>query len=569
MGRRLDDVERYAREVARGRRPAGRLHRLACERHLRDLVELPRRGFHWDRSEAERVFEFYGRLKHSKGEWYGREFVLEPWQQFIVGSLMAWRDEEGLRRFRRGYVEVPRKNGKTMLLAGLCLCLAFFDGEPGAEVYCIATKLNQARLVFDPVARMVMGDEHLRSVNGYGTLVKYGGDGPRAIPRIADPETNSIFEPLPADSDKADGLNPHAFVADELHEHPDGRLVDKVRTGMGSRRQPLEVAITTAGHDRTSFCFEVRKYSSEVLERLVDDERAFAFIAGADEGDDWRSPATWKKANPNFGVSVKRSFLEQEFARARRNPAEQNTVRRMYLNEWTEQDVRWLDLEQWDACGDTSIDESALEGRACYGGLDLGATSDLAALALVFPDGDEFDVVMRCWVPSAAVKGESGAVIRYRPWIESGLITVTDGSITDFTVVRRDVNELAKRFRIRLLAFDAWAAAQLSTELEGDGIPTAKVRQGYADMAEPTKRFEELVVAGKLRHGGNPVLRWMAGNAQVAIDSNGNRRPVRPRERARKVDGIVAAVMGLRGAILAPPVQESVYESRGIREVPL
>ncbi len=326
-----DPVTAYAQAVVDGDVPAGTYHRLACARHLRDRERQRRKAFpyRFDVARATQVIRFFAQLTHYKGEWAGQPLVLAPWQQFIVGSLFGWlRTADNLRRFRVAYNEVPRKNGKSTMSAGIGIYLAFFDGEPGSETFCAATKRDQAKIIFTDAKRMVQRSPALKSRIGV-----FVGN----LHRV---ETASKLEPLGADADSLDGLNPHGILIDELHAQKTRAVVDVLETATGARRQPLQFAITTAGYDRTSVCYQHHAYSVQVLEGTVTDDTWFAFIAAADEGDDWQQPATWAKANPNLGVSVKLDDLARQCHKAAHMPAEQNTFRRLQLNQWVEQAER-------------------------------------------------------------------------------------------------------------------------------------------------------------------------------------------------------------------------------------
>lgn len=559
-----DPVTGYARAVVAWKVPCGRFVRLAAERHLADLKGGKKRGLAFDPAAAVKAIGFFPLLRHSKGQWAGQPFTLAPWQAFIVGSLFGWKRGDGLRRFRMSYTEVPRKNGKSTLSAGIALMLAFFDNEPGAEVYCAATKREQARIVFDEAKRMVESTPGLRKRIDVlaGTL--------------AQPGTASKLQPLSADHDTMDGLNPNAAVVDELHAHKTSGIVDVLETATGARRQPLQFEITTAGYDRTSICWKHHDYTVKVLEGTVADDTWFGFVAGADPGDDWCSPKTWEKANPNLGVSVHLDDLERKAKKAEHLPAQQNAFRRLHLDEWTEQAERWLDMEVW-AGGDGAVDADALRGRECFAGLDMASVRDLSAWAKVFPDdAGGFDVLLRFWIPEDSIlPGKTARSERDRlmlaQWVAEGWITATEGNVTDYDVVERAIFEDAERYRIREIAHDRWNITQLVSHLQnefgtGEDASTRVVGfgQGFQSMSAPTKELEKLLLAAKIRHGGNPVLRWMASNVAVRQDPAGNMKPDREKS-AEKIDGIVALVMALGRAMATPESGESVLETRGMR----
>ena len=344
---------------------------------MTDRWERP--GYTFDKTAATAAVLFFERLlRHTKGEWAGEPFQLQAWQRDeIVRPLFGWKRADGTRRFRRAYIEIPRKNGKSTISAGIALALLMLDAEPGVEVYSAAADRQQAAIVFDAASTMVQESP---------ALAKFAEVYRREI-RV--PKLNGIYRVLSADAPTKHGLNAHGVIFDELHAQPNRELWDVLATSMGSRRQPMLVMITTAGYDRESICWEMHQYAQQVLRGDVDDPSFFAYIAAAEQEDDWTSPATWAKANPGLGVTVKRDYLEAEAQRAKQVPAYQNTFRRLHLNQWTSQESRWLDMTAWDRCGGELPD---LSGRVCYGGLDLASTTDIAALSLVFPPVAEGDL---------------------------------------------------------------------------------------------------------------------------------------------------------------------------------
>lgn len=535
-------VEAYARSVVSGETIACKWVRLACERHLRDLEKGHERGLWFDAERAEWCIDFFRYLPHIKGEW-ARDpqsgIELEPWQAFIVGSVFGWQRADGTRRFRTMYAEIPRKNGKSALCSGIGLLLAFFDDEPGAEVYSAATKRDQAKIVWGDAAEMVRRRAELRR----RIRVFVGA--------LSSPETASKFAPLSSDANTLDGLNVHGAVVDELHAHKSREIVDVLETATGARRQPLLCYITTAGHDRHSVCWSHHEYSEKVLDRLVDDDSWFTYIATIDAGDDWRSPDAWAKANPNYGVSVSPDDLQRKCERAQAMPSEQNAFRRLHLNVWTESATRWIDAEQWDKGNDRPIDLDDLAGRECYAGLDLSSTQDLTALALMFPNDDgSYDVLPYFWVPEEGMRKRADKDrVPYALWAEQGYLEATEGAVVDYDVIRARINELGRVVNIREIAIDRWNSTHLQTQLDGDGFTVVPFGQGFGSMAAPTKEFERLVVAGAVHHGGHPVLSWCVSNVVVETDAAENKKPNKKKSTER-IDGAVACVMALGRAMV-------------------
>lgn len=507
------------------------------------------------RSAAVAIAFFERMLHHVKGEWSGEPFKLQPWQRELISELFGWKRPDGSRRYRRAYIEIPRKNGKSTLAAGIGLLLLFADGEPGAEIYSAAADRDQAAIVFDVAKGMVESSPHLQRL---AEVYKRS---------ITVPATRSSYKVLSADAFTKHGLNAHGVIFDELHAQPTRELWDVLSTATGARRQPLLVAITTAGYDRESICWEQHEYARQVLGGLIDDPSFYGYIAAADEADDWTAPETWRKANPGLGTSVKLEYLEQECRRAQASPAYQNTFRRLHLNQWTQQETRWLDLAAWDRCGH-AVDATELQGRRCYAGLDLASTTDIAALVLVFPPSEPeepYQVLPYFWIPAENLidKGRRDRV-SYDAWVRAGLMTATPGSAIDYETIRTAVERLGEVYDIGDIAFDRWGAVQMSQQLEAAGFTMVAMGQGMQSMSPPTKELLRLVLDGRLAHGGHPVLRWMADNLVVQADAAGNIKPNKAKSTAR-IDGMVALIMALDRAVRHETTRRSVYESRGLR----
>lgn len=559
-----DPVTQYARDVLDGKVVAGRLVRLACERHLRDLETGEERGLFFDAQAACHAIEFFRFLRHSKGEWAGAVIELEPWQMFRIGSVFGWMREnpdtgEVVRRFRIAYNEVARKNGKSTESAGIGLYMLDADGEPGAEVYSAATKRDQARIVWDEAARMVQRSPALRKrinvLRGRGNM------------HVLD--THSKFEPLGADVDGMDGLNVHAAIIDELHAHRTREVWDVLDTATGARKQPLIWAITTAGFDQTGICYEVRTYAAEVLEGRIEDDTFFAYIATIDEEDDPFDEAVWIKANPNLGVSVKLDDMRRLAKRARAMPAALNNFLTKRLNVWTQQETRWISMDLWDENkGDVPAKEfeQRLRGAVCYGGLDLGSVNDLAAWVMVFPGGgEELSVIARFWCPEERLYDTTNRYrAQYQAWAREGWLQTTSGRAIDYSFIKAQILRDAESYQLVDLNIDRlFQAHQLAGELMEEGLTVVGMGQGFLSMAAPMKELERRLLHGKIRHGGNPVLRWMAGNVAVKQDPAGNLKPDKATSQG-KIDGIVALVMALDRAMRHEKPQRSVYEGRGV-----
>jgi phage terminase large subunit-like protein len=539
--------------------PACKWVKLACKRHLADLADAHARGLVWDQDAADHALGFFAFLRHSKGRWNDEPFVLQPWQAFIVASLFGWKRADGTRRFRIAFVEVPRKNGKTTLAAGIGLYLLVADGEAGAEVYCAATKRDQAKLVFEDAKAMVARSPELAAI-----VERY-----RYSLQI--PDARSKMEPLGADANTTDGLNPFAAICDEIHAWKSRDLWDVLLTGMGAREQPLALAITTAGDFSDSIYNVLHNDCEQLLEGVWDagqSDHIFAYVATTDSDDDWRSPVAWAKANPNLGVSLKVSDLAETIRQAERIPSEQNKVKRLRLNIRTAALNSWLRLDQWDK-GSAGFDPADLDGKPCFGGLDMASTSDLASLVLAFPweqvRGD-WHYRLKCWFwcPGDS-DGAAAEKLRRRlhPWAEAGHVEFTAGNQIDFARIEETAATAATRYDIRAIAYDPFNCEGTAGRLAGSaGLNMLRFPQGVAHFNEPARYFEAAVTSCRLRHNGNPVLRWMASNAVIKENAAGHIMPSRKNSR-EKIDGIVAAVMAVGAHLKAGDTGTSVYDSQG------
>jgi phage terminase large subunit-like protein len=477
-----DPVTDYANRVVNGEIVAGRLVRLACERHLHDLKIAGSRGWAFNKKgKIKHVLDFCSYLRHSKGEWANQSLELAPWQVFIVGSLFGWKRADGLRRFRLAYIEVARKNGKSTLSAALGLYMLLMDREAGAEVYVAATKRDQAKIVFGEATRM--RDKSPEVAKHVGKFVN----------NLHVLSTASKMEPLGADADTMDGLNPSAVIIDELHAHKTRAVVDVMETALGARRQPIQLEITTAGFDRQSVCWERREYVRKLLEGQLSDESVFGYIATIDDGDEWQDEACWSKANPNLGVSVKLDYLRAKAAKAIKVPAAQNAFRRLHLDVWTEAEETWLTSEAWGAVQDDDLRLDDYHGRKCWIGLDLSFKRDLTAMAIVFElDDARKAAFVRFWAPGEGlIEREDRDVAPYRLWRDKGYLVTTPGPVVDYSFVASELAALNEDFEIVGVALDAYKRADLEAELDEIGagdIPLVDHPQGFRKGAGP-KRF--------------------------------------------------------------------------------
>ena len=533
-------------DVRDGLVPAGHLHALACARHLRDMEAAPESGLRFDWTRAEKVVRFFRLLRHHKGAGFaGKPIDLLPFQVFIIGSLFGWvRCADGLRRYRNAFIELPRGQGKSTLVAGIGLWLAFFDKEPGADVLCCATKKDQARIVFDCARQMVL---RAPAIKRRGVTVQRHA--------IYDEASASRMIALGSDADTLDGLRPHGILADEIHKHASPELIEVVESGMGTRTQPLMIEITTAGVEDASVYGQHFSLSQNVLEATLDLPEWFAFIAAADADDDWTLESTWRKANPSFGVCVMPDFLDKECRKAQANPQEQAKFRRLYLGQKVGEDERFIPKDAWDACA-REVSDDELHGRSCLMGLDISSKVDLTALVLLWalPD-DHYYLRPFFWMPEANIQARQRRDrVPYATWVQEGHLELTPGNVVSQPYIRQRINEEAKRWSAQEIDLDPWGGTELARQLtEEDGLTCVEIRQGSRTLSEPIKALLERVLTGHMHHGRHPVMDWMVANLRVKRDVNDNLQLDKPRSRSR-IDGPAALVNALsRAMALAPP----------------
>ena len=500
-------------------------------------------------AKYERVVYFFENiLRHSKGQNAGKPFKLLPWQHHVMRELFGRLNADGTRRHRVGYIELPKKQGKSTTLAGIALYMTAFDSEPGAEVYGAACDREQAGIIYREAASMVRASpalsRHLEVIDSRKTIVHKA--------------SNSFYRVLSADAFRAEGLNIHALLFDELHAQRDRRLWDALRYGGAARRSPLLLSITTAGFDRKSICWEQHAYAERCMADPAIDPAFFGCIYAASPEDDWKDPKTWHKANPSLGQTITEESFAADAREADQSPSKLNAFLRYRLNVWTTQDVRWLSPDAWAKCGGPLRGD--LDKREWYAGLDLASTTDLSALVLVSQDEDgTFDVVPFFWVPEQnAAERTLRDKVDYVGWIRDGHIRATDGNVTDYDVIRRDIIELAKTYNIRQIGIDRWNATQLATQLQGEGLDVVGFGQGYGSMSSPSRQLENAVLSERVRHGSHPVLSWMAANVAIQSDHQGNIKPSKAKSTER-IDGIVSLIMGLglHATATAPEPEQS------------
>lgn len=559
-------AEQYARDVVAGRILACRYVQLACQRHLDDLKKSKRSNYpyRFDAVAAARACRIAELLPHTKGKWAitrpgnpkSNLIRLEPWQIFIRCVIFGWlRKSDGKRRFRVVYIEVPRKNGKSLDAGITGLTMFAADGEYGAEVYSGATTEKQAWEVFRP-ARL-MAERTPEFQEAFGVTVNASN--------LHVLENGSRFEPIIGKP--GDGASPSCAIVDEYHEHEDDGLYDTMLTGMGAREQPLMFVITTAGENIEGPCYALRTDVVNVLEGTIENDELFGIVYTIDDDDDWTSEAALRKANPNYDVSVSGEFLRARQQEAITSPRRQGTFKTKHLNIWVTARAAWMNMESWNRQKDESLSVERFAGEPCFLGLDLAHKDDIATKAKLFRrlvDGEwHFYAFTDNYVPEARVEDPTSR--HYQGWVQGGHVIVTGEVITDYARIEEDTLDDDETYGIAMLGYDPWGATDLAMRLQGKGVEVVEIPQRVQYLSEPMKWLEALVKAGRIHHNGDPVLAWAMSNVVVKEDANGNIFPRKNRP-DQKIDPAVALIMALSLALRDEPTKtESVYETRGAR----
>lgn len=507
----------------------------------------------YDANKADRAIKFISNLRHTKGKFYGLKFDLLPWQEKILKDVYGTvrDDNPDIRQYTTAYIEVPKKQGKSELAAGIALNQLCNDGEWRAEVYGCAADRMQASIIYDVAVDMVKQSPALMKRIKLVPSVK----------RMVYLPTGSIYQVLSAEVATKHGLNVSACIFDELHTQPTRALYDVMTQGSGdARAQPLWVFLTTAGTDRNSICWEVHQKALDVIEGRKKDPRFYPVIYGLKDDEDWRDEKNWYKANPSLGHTIDIEKVRDAYRRALETSADEMMFRQLRLNQWVKNTVRWMDMEKWDACR-ADIDDEHLMGRPCYAGLDLSSTSDLTAFVLVFtPDDDMGAFIIRpyFWLPreQMALRVRRDHV-PYDEWAGK-YIEITDGDVVDYVAVKQKIIELCEKYSVREVAVDRWNATMMVQELMDEGVNVVRFGQGFRDMTAPTKEIMRLVLRKQIAHDGHPVLRWNFDNAVIRIDPAGNQK-IDKEKSTEKVDGAVATVMALGRAIVH--MSGSIYDN--------
>lgn len=541
------ESNRYARDVVKGRIEACKWVKAACQRQLDDLERWPDKDksapYRFDKKAAERVCGIIEMFPHVKGVWARarQKLLLQPWQAFIISTVFGWkRREDDSRRFRTVYIEIPRKNAKSTITSAVGNYLVACDGEPGAHVVSAATARDQAKIVF--------ADAQLMAKHEPGFLRKFGVTV--NAHSIAVLKTASKFNAVSAQDSNLDGLNLSGALIDELHAHKTRGIWDVLETATGSRSQPLIWAITHAGVNRASICWEQRGYITKVLEHTLQDESYFGVIYTLDEEDDPFEESSWRKANPNYGVSIYPEKLQEAALKAQSMPSARNTFLTKHLNVWVNSDESWLPAAAWASCADSTLEPEDFYGRECFMGVDLAIRSDIAAVVTLFPpknEADHWTVFGRYYLPEDVVERPENT--HYQGWEHLGLLTSTSGHFTDHDVILDDLVRFGENYQVIEIASDPWRNKPLVRALENRGVtvPIVDVRQTRAIMSPSMTELEALVASRKIRHNGDPVLSWMLSN--VIPDRQGDGLYPKKERDDNKIDGVTAMLVALERAL--------------------
>lgn len=512
---------------------------------------------HYDKKKADRAVTFIENLCHTKGKWAGTPFWLLPWQEQLIRDIFGIVKPDGNRQFRTAFVEICKKVGKSELAAAVALYLLYADNEPSAEVYGAAADRQQASIVFDVAKQMVEMSPALMKRS------KLMG----ATKRIVNYSNAGYYQVLSAEVGGKHGFSVSGLVFDEIHTQPNRQLYDVLTKGSSDARQnPLHFIITTAGNDRHSIAYELHTKAVDILEGRRVDPTFYPVVYGLKDDEDWEDEANWYKVNPSLGYTVDIERLRDAYREAKQNPADEITFKWLRCNMWVSSTVAWIP----DAIymrGNEPIDMDVLAGRDCYAGLDLSSTGDITALVLIFPPRDEeekYVLLPYFWIPEETIPRRVKAnSVPYDIWEKQGYIMSTEGNVIHYDFIEKFIMDLSEKYHILEIAVDRWNATQMIQNLEGEGFTIVPFGQGFSSMSAPTKEFYRLLMEGRIIHGGNPVLRWMAGNVVIDTDPAGNIKVTKAKSK-EKIDGIVAAIMALDRCIRQEGQSGSVYDERGL-----
>jgi len=522
----------------------------------------PGEGYYIDIETVEKVISFVSILKHTQGSLAGVQFQLLPFQiKFLIDVLATKSVATGRRRYTTALLMLPRKNGKTELIAAVLNYFLFADPELGKEIYCAANETEQARIIFKATETMVKQAPALMKRSSIWKSTK-------TI------ERNGAFDDfvkvLTSNADTKDGLKPYVVVYDELHAAKSSELYTVLEEGMAHRDEPLFIVISTAGYNHEGIMKRKYDYAKKVRDGVIDDPSFYSMIFEPDEDDDWTDESVWRKVNPAMGYGVKIEYLRNKFVKAQHSGEEEVAFKTKHLNIWTSSAKAWIKTEDWARSYSHDIHEEDLRGETCFAGLDLSSTTDITAFVMVFRKDDaRYDILCRFWIPEDSIKERSRRdKVPYEDWEMIGLVFKTPGNIIDYDYIEEQIKADCEKFDVKEIAYDAWNATSMVTRLDDAGVSTmVPFRQGFKSMSAPTKMIETLVLQKKLNHGGNKVLTWMMSNVAIKRDPT-DAIKIDKAKSSEKVDGMVALAMALgREMVHGSDSAESIYETRGVRGV--
>lgn len=510
-----------------------------------------------DRAVARKVIKFINSLKHTSGKAGGKPFNLRRWQRRYLIQLLSTMDKEtGKRVYRESFMFIPRKNGKTELIAAIANYFLFCEPEIGGQIIIAAATREQASLLYKAAKMMIIQNPILKDRAKIIDSQK----------RIVYAKTASTMHVISADANTAHGLNASLAIVDELHTQKNSELYDVLKTSMGAREHPLMVSISTAGTRRHGICYDTYQYSKKLIEKSIKNDKFLPAIYELEAGKDWMDEENWKRANPALGDFRSLEEMRSSFEKAKDMLSFQTSFKTLYLNEWTDSAITWIPQEKWRECVVKREDLPDLAKLPCYLGVDLSTTKDLTAIAMAYID-DKGDIILDCklYLPSDTIRERSKSEgIPYHVWAEKGYITTIPGPTIDQKVLHSDILDLSEQFNIKEISFDPFNAMQLITELDAEGFTLSKTRQGFLTMSPLTKEFERLVLEKKIKVINNPVLSWNLANIMLDVDPAGNIKPSKAKS-TDKIDGIVAAIMAVGRALPQATSSKSVYDSGGIK----
>jgi len=558
-----DKANKYAKNCVSGKINVCLQVRQSCQRHLDDMEKSkePSSHFEFDKAKSEKFLEFVQLLPHVKGKWAGTKIRLEPWQCFCFGVPFGWvRKDDGTRRFTEVFLLMPRKQGKSLLAAAVGLYMFSVDGESGAEVFSAASSEAQAFEVFRPAWLMAKKEANFRAHFGVELMGTSKNPG-----NIYSLESGSRFETVIGNP--GDGASPHCWIQDEYHEAKNSSSYDTGKTGMGARSQPMLWVVTTAGTNTAYPCYSLQKRCEKILDGKIENDELFSAIYSIDKDDDFTDFKVWKKANPNYGISISERFLKAQHKTALQDKTKQNIIKCKHLDVWSNAGSSWMNMVEWEKCYDPDMSLSDFYGIACYLGLDLASKIDIAAKMYLFKKGDDYYLFSKYWIPEERTFSEDMA--HYSGWVHEGALSATPGSRIDIEHIQDTIKQDAKDFDLSgsengggEVCNDPWNAQQLITNLLNQGVECVEISQTVQMLSEPMKEIEAIVKSGKFHHDGNPVTYWMVANICCRVDKKDNVFPFKEAEE-NKIDGGVALITAMSRCMYDESI-ESIYSSRGV-----